>query len=167
MSRSARIRIAAGGLVAAAIVLMAVGSAVGKDNAGQGMSLDLYLRNTSFVGGPPAAPGDRNQIGFELYRLGGTEQAPEPAGDPIGHAAGECVMLTVDGGLCVAIYHLDGRGTIATQFEYLFATGIPGVAVTGGTDEFAGASGAGTEVVSAGHPSDRIVRFELTGYNQP
>lgn len=138
-------------------------------NPGTGLVLDLYMRGTDQTADltQPPQPGQQNLLGSDLYELGGSDASPTPSGQPIGRRIGVCTIATPGEALCDGIIDLDGRGTISAQLEVLLPGGNQGIAITGGTGEFAGASGTITEAPVAGHPHDRVLEVRISGFDQP
>ena len=100
--------------------------------------------------GPPAV-GDEFVFTDILYAVGGTSDAPGPAGDPIGVNNGRCmasqVLLEEEAvvATCSGVVHLDGRGDLTWQLRSRFSEsedpGFIQVAITGGTGDFYDAGG--------------------------
>lgn len=127
-------------------------------------TLDLYMAGThqSIDVSQPPEPGQRNIIGSDLYLLTG-DDAPAPAGEAIGRRVAVCTVVTPDEAICSGMLHLDDRGTLAVQLEVLLPGGNQGIAVIGGTGEFAGVSGVVIETMVPGRSRDRVLHVELLG----
>lgn len=132
--------------------------------AGQNVVLDLYAAQTDDSPATgPSKPGDQNYIAWDLYELSETAPFPDRTGEPIGRQVADCTLITTTEGLCHSVLDISGRGTIAIYLEVNLArSGLDPAAVTGGTGEFAGASGTlqGTEV--PGKPNDHVYHVVLT-----
>jgi hypothetical protein len=99
---------------------------------------------------PPVA-GDRNISRDDLFLLGGTEDAPQPTGAPVGRNDIECTFVELSESdfsarlLCHGVIEQFGLGTIAWQASLLFSQATEGqpfnVAITGGTGIYANAGG--------------------------
>jgi hypothetical protein len=153
-------------IVAVAAALLA-GSAVvavasSTDNPGHGTTVSFYAQATRTVTAPPPV-GEWDSVAWDLYELGGTDQAPSPVGEPIGRAAGACFRLTEVDGSCIGWYDLAGRGMLTVALR----VGADPVVVTGGTGEFVGAGGILNEPRVPGTANDRVVTVQLTGFNRP
>ena len=123
-------------LVAMLGVAVAAHAARRSDNSTQ--TLELYAQTT----------GEFAAFGRDLYRLGGSSQAPAPVGPPIGRNLVFCTMVTMTEALCNGSWFLDDRGPI-TGSAYLDFSLPPGTgpgafgsALTGGSGAFTGATGA-------------------------
>lgn len=151
--------------VAAGLALFATLGTTRGDNPGERLTLSLYMRGTdqSINLSQPPEPGQQNIVGSDIYLLGGTEEQPAPDGDPIGRRIGVCTVVTSSEAVCVGVLDLDGRGTISAQLEVLIPGGNQGIAITGGTAEFAGAAGTIAERPVTGQPNDRILDIEIIG----
>ncbi len=151
-----------------AVGLVAVQAAAGSDNPGKGMTIDLYSRLTDLNGiAQPSQPGDEGYVGRDLYALGGDPSSPVPIGEPIGRLVGVCTLVTASEGICHGVYDLTGRGTLTAYLELEVGSGVNHVAITGGTGEFAGASGTAEEAFVPGSFPDQVLHLELHGFNQP
>jgi hypothetical protein len=139
------------------------------DNPGTGLVLDLYMRGTDQSADltQPPQPGQQNLLGSDLYALGGSDASPTSSGQPVGRRIGVCTVATAGEALCDGIIDLGGRGTISAQLEVLLPGGNQGIAITGGTGEFAGATGTITESPVAGHPHDRVLELRISGFSRP
>ena len=152
-------------IVSAGFVVARVSA--GDANPGRGLTLDLYGGLTDFNGvAMPSSPGEETFIGRDLYQLA-DDGAPAPEGERIGRLVGMCTLVTSNEGVCHGVVNLDGRGTIALYLEVKAGSGDAGLAVIGGTGEFAGASGAGEELPVPGNPSDHYLRIHLSGFSAP
>ena len=155
----------------AAVVVVALMTSCTRAGAGEEerhSSLDLYLAGTDLTMNAtlPPEPGQQNLLGGDIYTLGGTEQAPERAGQPIGRFVGVCTVVTRQERACTGFILLDGRGTLAVQVGVV--RGInQGIAITGGTGEFGGIRGSGVEPAVPGHPEDRLLLLEYSLANEP
>jgi len=127
------------------------------------LTLDLYLAGTDLtmnVTRPPI-PGQKNMVAGDLHLIGGTGQAPEPDGEPIGRFFGQCTVVTQRESACTGLVTLDGRGTITLQVGVVGGVN-QGIALTGGTGEFNGARGSGSEPSVPGHPEDRLLHLTFS-----
>lgn len=152
--------------VATTLVFFAVAlPADGQDgNVGQGMSFTVYAVTTE--ANPPQL-GEWVAVAWDIHELGGTAEVPAPVGDPIGRMIGACIAITeASEGHCVGSAEINGLGTLVLGGKVRHGPG-PGLAVTGGTGEFAGAEGVLHETRVPGTVNDRVDTFELTGFNQP
>lgn len=131
-----------------------------------GLSMDVYSRGTQLTNdlSQPPKPGQGTLAGADLFLLGGSSDHPAPEGPAIGSRFGVCTVVTDSQALCDGMIDLDGRGTISVQLEVLIPGGNQGIAITGGTGEFAGAAGTVTESMVPGHPDDRVLEIRITGY---
>ncbi|MFQ5555969.1 MAG: hypothetical protein ACE5GB_00405 [Acidimicrobiales bacterium] len=130
---------------------------------GQVLKMDLYLIGTDVeanVTNPPE-PGQQNFIGGDLYELDEAADSPSPTGDPVGRAVGLCTQVTQEERTCSGVFNLHGRGLLTVQVEVVRGSN-QGVAVTGGTGEFAGARGTILETAVSGRPTDRLNQIEVT-----
>lgn len=139
------------------------------ENPGQGLTLDLYMQGTDQVANlsQPPQPGQQNLLGSDLYELGGSATSPSPTGERIGRRIAVCTVATPGEAVCDGIIDLKGRGTISAQLEVLIPGGNQGIAITGGTGDFAGATGTIVESPVPGHPTDRVLRVQISGFAQP
>lgn len=145
-------------------VFIGSGGAGSAARAGQRVTLSLYMSGTNQSNNltQPPAPGQQNILGSDLYQLGGTDAAPAPTGDAIGRRVAVCTVVTPSEAICRAIVDLHDRGTLAAQLEVLLPGGNQGIAITGGTGEFAGAAGTITETMVPGQPNDRVLEVSIT-----
>jgi hypothetical protein len=155
-----------GQVVARRIDVQAPGETVGPIPEGppaDAAAMELYMRGTDQVADltmPPRA-GQTNIVGSDLYQLGGSADSPLPTGEPIGRRVAVCTVATAGEAVCEGMLRIDGRGTISAQLEVLIPGGNQGIAITGGTDEFAGRTGTITERPVAGHPNDRVLEVSF------
>lgn len=165
MSWSMPRKIFVGVVLAVVVVVVAVQGIAGTGNPGQGTVLDVYSQGTSLFSTltQPPQPGQQNIGGSDLFVLGGTKEAPAPTGERMGRRWGVCTVSTPHEVICEGIVLLDGRGTLTVQLGVLIPEGNQGIAVTGGTGEFAGTHGTIVESKVPGHPDDRILHIDLKG----
>lgn len=151
-------------IIGAVVGVAAFMGASGTAAARQRVTLDLYMRGTnqSYNLTQPPKAGQQNILGSDLYQLGGTDAAPVPTGDAIGRRVAVCTVVTSSEAICRAIVDLHGRGTLAAQLEVLIPGGNQGIAITGGTGEFAGAAGTIDETMVPGQPNDRVLKVTIT-----
>ena len=156
--------------LAVAVLLTAAGCQMSQP-AGEStteLELDFYLAGTDVqmdMTSPPE-PGQSNFLGGDIYLLDDSTGAPRPDGEPIGRFLGQCTVITARERTCTGLVTLDGRGTISVQVAV--AEGVnQGIALTGGTGEFHGARGSGTEPSVPGHPEDRLLHLTLSTTSSP
>lgn len=153
------------GAVLAVAAFVGIGVVAGTGTSGHDVTMDLYMAGTDQWQDltQPANPGERNLLGSDLYQLGGSEAEPAPSGDVIGRRVGACTVVTTHEALCDGLFDLGDRGTMSAQLEVLLPGGNQGIAITGGTGEFAGASGSVVESQVPGHPNDRVLNIHISG----
>lgn len=139
------------------------GAAVATNDASapeQGTTLELYAEHTARR--PPGSrQGEWYVQSWDLYELGRTRVAPPPGGHRIGRLVESCVTVTEQAVMCLGTFDLDERGTIAITLAVDSGAGYPGIAVTGGSGEFTGASGEVYEGHVPGIAYDRVFTIEL------
>lgn len=129
------------------VPVLAAARAGHRNNPGQGMTLELYAQTTDaaiHLSNPPQ-PGEMAAFGRDLFLLGGTPQAPEPMGGPIGRNLVLCTLVTMTEASCDGQWFLDEIGLISGT-SYLDLTSPPGdggvgAALIGGSGSFKGANG--------------------------
>lgn len=132
------------------MAIVAAGAQAEDRHASHPQTIELYAMATdiSMQLSTPPQPGEFAAFGRDLYRLGGSSQAPAPVGPPIGRNLVFCTMVTTTEALCNGSWFLDDRGPI-TGSAYLDFSVPPGTgpgafgsALTGGSGAFTGATGA-------------------------
>jgi len=141
-----------------------------RKNPGQGTTLELYAQTTDAainLSNPPQ-PGEMAAFGRDLFLLGGTPEAPEPVGDPIGRNLVLCTLVTMTEASCDGQWFLDEIGLISGS-SYLDLTSPPGsgfaAALIGGSGAFKGANGTIRNLPVPG-TEDQVWIVEVMGRNE-
>lgn len=127
--------------------------------SGDAELLRLTVTSVEFGSADVGEPGD------SIGDLSAWTDNLSAKGRKVGHAGTSCERTSTELGEsnCVSTLILDGRGTITIQGIASDTGGYPfEVAVTGGSEEFAGVGGNLTIDDVAGHPNKLRILFRLT-----